>query len=197
MWIITTRGFYSVVQKPNDPPTQLTVRARNEEDIRNLADLLPNSKPFASKGTDYEWRLHCTVAEWSKAMALLALEVDYGNFKNEVRRKQGTKREAVYHSLWSVLLRLERKGRYGNSSWSGDWPELKPAKSTTPKAGTSRKPTKKADRNRLARLNADARSHGHTLAMEREAREISERLDQEPPAWSVAVTNAKRGSRRS
>lgn len=139
MWIITPRGFYSVVQKRGE--SRLTVRARCEEDIRNLADLLPDCEPFASRGTDYEWRLHCTVAEWSKVCALLALEVDYSNFKNEVRRVQGSKREGVYHRVWSALLALERPGRgYGYSGKQMKLPTAKAAKSkaTQGKRGSKR-----------------------------------------------------------
>lgn len=114
MWIMTTRGFYSAVQD-RDEPTRLLIRARCEDDIHNLKDLLPNSKPWRLARSDYEWRLSCTVAEWAGVLANMALDIDYDNFKNEVKRKQGRQRANVYMSVWSVLLRLEPRGRF--ASW--------------------------------------------------------------------------------
>lgn len=120
MWVMTTRGFYSAVQD-RDNPARLLIRARCEDDIRNLKDLLPNSEPWRLKRSDYEWRLSCTVAEWAGVLANMALDIDYGNFKNAVRREQGAARASVYTSVWSVLLRLEPRGRFA-------WPKAKKSK---------------------------------------------------------------------
>ncbi len=40
MWLITTRGFYSAVVKPGDGEEFVTVPARSERDVRNLAELI-------------------------------------------------------------------------------------------------------------------------------------------------------------
>ena len=111
MWTITTRGFYSAVQHRDDP-TRLLIRARCEEDIRALKDLLPDASPFALRRSDYEWRLECSAVEWGVALAQMALEVDYDNFKNAVKREQGQERASIYMRCWSALLGIERKGRY-------------------------------------------------------------------------------------
>lgn len=117
MWLITTRGFYSAVAKREDGDTHVTVRARNKQDLDNLADLLPDCKPYKQKGyTDYEWRLRCTKDQWAETVAILAKEIDYSNFKDEVKRKQGWKRASTYGRVWSVLLDLERPGRFKYST---------------------------------------------------------------------------------
>lgn len=105
MWLMTTRGFFSAVQHREDP-TRILVRARCEEDIRNLADLI-DAEPWALMRSDYEWRLECSAAEWMTAVAKLALEIDYDNFKNAVKEAQGQKRANVYMRVWGALLDLE------------------------------------------------------------------------------------------
>lgn len=119
MWVITTHGFFSAVEKPEDRGNgTLTVRARNEEDIRALAAMIPGTTPTqTTRGhSDYEWRLRCTTSEWAVALARMALEINYSNFKTAVGQRQGKVRAGVYGSVWSVLLRLERRGRYGGYS---------------------------------------------------------------------------------
>lgn len=106
MWIMTTRGFYSAVQHRGDP-NRIMVRARCEEDIRNLLDLI-DAEPWSLERSDYEWRLECSVADWTTALAAMSLEIDYDNFKNAVAKRQGHERANVYMSVWSALLRLER-----------------------------------------------------------------------------------------
>lgn len=112
MWVITTKGFYSAVQKKSDPAGTLTVRARAKQDLLNLKveGLLPNLTIIEQAGTDYPFRIKVTSAEWARVMASLALDVDYPNFKDEVGRVQGKARASIYSSLWSILLKLEPKG---------------------------------------------------------------------------------------
>lgn len=120
MWVMTTRGFYSAVQH-REQPTKLLIRARCKEDIDNLRDLLPNSEPWRLRSSDYEWRLECTVAEWAGALANMALDIDYGNFKTAVKNEQGQRRANIYMRCWSALLAIERPGRFG---WSGSQSKL-------------------------------------------------------------------------
>jgi hypothetical protein len=48
---------------------------------------------------------------WTAALARLASEIDYTNFKDAVERKQGKRRHDVYMSVWGTLLRLEERTR--------------------------------------------------------------------------------------
>lgn len=47
-------------------------------------------------------------AEWVAAVAQLAGEIDYDNFKSAVARNQGQVRASVYGRVWGELLSLQR-----------------------------------------------------------------------------------------
>jgi len=108
MWLMTPRGFYSAVQKKGDVKTgMVTVRARNRKDLEALADFFPNVKIAETKGTDYPCRIRVKQQAWAEAVRAMATEIDYSNFKDEVKKKQGWQRASVYSRIWSVLLDLE------------------------------------------------------------------------------------------
>ena len=56
---------------------------------------------------DYPFRAVLGREEWSRALVLLAGEIDYPNFKAEVERRQGRDRAAVYGEVWATLLGLQ------------------------------------------------------------------------------------------
>lgn len=118
MWLMTTRGFYSTVQHYDDP-TKVVVRARCQEDIDALGDLLTDEhdRPFETLDADYRWRLVTTASKWAAVVAQLALEVDYPNFKNEVEDK---KHKAAYTEVWYALLALDQS-RYGSPWHDEPW----------------------------------------------------------------------------
>jgi hypothetical protein len=113
MWLMTTHGFFSVVEKPEDRgKNTLTVRTRNREDIDWLVETyFPKAKPFRVRYSDYEWRIRVPRRRWANAVRLMAMDIDYDNFKDEVTRQQGRKRHDVYSRVWGVLLSLEDRGR--------------------------------------------------------------------------------------
>lgn len=106
MWVITACGFFSVVRKPGEE--LLTVRARVREDLEALRAYLPGmTRVVATPTADYAYRTSCTQYDWAYALARMAMDVDYGNFKSEVQRRQGAKRHDVYMSVWCTLRRLQ------------------------------------------------------------------------------------------
>ena len=114
MWLITPEGFFSAVEKPGDRADgMLTVRTRNRDDIKALKRYFPDAKPYRVRYSDYEWRNRVAKDEWAQAVARMALEIDYSNFKNEVTRRQGRERHDIYSRVWSVLLGLERRDASG------------------------------------------------------------------------------------
>lgn len=116
MWIMTPRGFFSVVHKDGSPDEVLTVRARARQDLEGLGDLLP-VEPYALQYSDYPWRIEVTRDEWTYCLAMMAAEIDYGNFKNEVTKRQGPERSAVYSRVWGALLALEpREAKAGTGT---------------------------------------------------------------------------------
>jgi hypothetical protein len=113
MWIITKIGFFSIVQKEwNQPNHTLTIRARVRKDLESLRAYLPDMGEIVeSLDSDYRYRAVADRKTVSEAMAKLAADIDYDNFKNEVASRQGYARASVYGDVWHDLYRL-RSGRY-------------------------------------------------------------------------------------
>lgn len=118
MWLMSVNGFYSVVEKAEDRNAgTVTIRARNKQDIDKLVKVyLPDAKPWRLRRSDYEWRVRVPREEWAQAVARMAMEIDYSNFKDEVKRRQGKRRAGIYGRVWGVLLDLESKGRWAKSA---------------------------------------------------------------------------------
>lgn len=112
MWLITTVGFFSVVQKPEDVEAKtLTVRARVREDLEALkAKYLPELGAIQESATnDYRYRASATQAAVARAMAQMIEHLDYSNFKNAVAQHQGRSRSTLYHDVWATLLPLQHQ----------------------------------------------------------------------------------------
>ena len=107
MWIFTPRGFFSVVAHRDDPELVL-VRARAHEDLRKLIGVLGQIEILETPDGDYRWRTIVTRQAWTGALVLLAAEIDYPNFKDEVAHRQGYERAGLYGEVWSVLRRLQK-----------------------------------------------------------------------------------------
>lgn len=98
MWLVTPIGFFSIVQKPGDKKNgTLTVRSRVRSDLAALQQhYLPGLGPIQeSHDTDYRFRAVAPRSEVSAAMARMVDGLDYSNFKSEVAKKQGHKRQPV------------------------------------------------------------------------------------------------------
>ena len=108
MWICTTIGFFSVVQKPGE--NRLTIRSRVARDLEELRErYLENLGPTISDaGTDYAHRAHCSHEAWGTAMSRMAEDIDYGNFKRQIKKVQGTARARIYSGVWNKLWELNR-----------------------------------------------------------------------------------------
>ena len=110
MWLITTTGFYSVVEKPWDRPTgTLTVRARVHADLESLrVTSLPELGEIREdSAADYRYRAQAPREAVARAMHAQVAGINYDNFKNAVGRRQGRGRAAVYHDVWEALYRLQ------------------------------------------------------------------------------------------
>jgi hypothetical protein len=107
MWLVTTQGFYSAVAHRTSSEHVL-VRARTRDDLEALRRQIPDIEPFEDLDADYRHRAVVTRAEWVSAVAQLASEIDYDNFKNAVAARQGSARAGIYGRVWSELLSLQR-----------------------------------------------------------------------------------------
>lgn len=120
-WIFTRFGFFSAVcarkgdgklAQPVDP-NQIMVRARVKAHLQALQKRFKELRPFPiyeSANSDYRFRLFCPKGTWAHVMCDLALDLDYDNFKSEVKRFQGKKGaayESALHRVWGVMYGVQ------------------------------------------------------------------------------------------
>ena len=107
MWLFTTLGFFSIVQKHRQ--NKLTVRSRIASDLDGLRlCYLPELSPTVNGGgTDYPFRATISHDDFSRGLARIGGDIHYENFKTAVGKAQGGRREAVYHKVWQALTELE------------------------------------------------------------------------------------------
>jgi 8-oxo-dGTP pyrophosphatase MutT (NUDIX family) len=109
MWLVTPKGFFSIVCKPGDKSAgRLTVRSRVRSDLEALKPYLPSLGTIEEgTGTDYRFRAKAKRSEVAKALSKLVEQLDYQNFKDEVVKKQGKYRASIYSKVWNVLYELQ------------------------------------------------------------------------------------------
>lgn len=81
------------------------MRARSEDDIRNLADLI-DAEPQRSDQSDSRWRTRCRKNEWAQALAEMAREIDYNTLKSRIGRDD-PHRAQILSQVWEVLLQIQ------------------------------------------------------------------------------------------
>lgn len=113
MWIMTTEGFYSVVEHRQDQDL-LLVRSRARVDLENAlreldGTLSGDTTITNDRRADYPWRMIVQREDWALAVARMTHAIDYDNFKSAVARTGagGYKRSGIYHRVWSVLTSME------------------------------------------------------------------------------------------
>ncbi|MBI2895895.1 MAG: hypothetical protein HYY06_20225 [Deltaproteobacteria bacterium] len=106
MWLFTTAGFFSIVQKPKE--RDLTVRSRVRADLERLRkQAMPElSETFADIGTDYRYRATIGHADFARGLARLGEGLRYPNFKSEVAKVLGARRAQTYSKVWAALWDL-------------------------------------------------------------------------------------------
>jgi hypothetical protein len=121
MWIFSRYGFFSIAcaDKPDGTinPDTVMVRARLHEHLASLKDRFPNSEIGKAEilhwdGRDYRYRIIVSKAAWVVALADLATEQTWSNFKNETSSFSRAKKMAyqyvdALHDVWDVMHRLQ------------------------------------------------------------------------------------------
>lgn len=114
-WIATTAGFFSAVAHDDDD-AKLVVRTRVKDDALRLATYTyateshpghPEDLLVTYARSDYPWRVICHRETFASFIAGAIQGIDYGNFKDAVKDRQGADRAHVYMGVWQTLLRLE------------------------------------------------------------------------------------------
>jgi len=108
MWIMTTDGFFSAVQKNPSDPNTITVRSRSRNDLVNLLAVSGLDKTISnSQGkSDYPFRVVMTKGEWAAYLSEAAERLDYDNFKNAIA-KENKGRSRIYGYVWGELISIE------------------------------------------------------------------------------------------
>lgn len=106
MWLMTKRGFYSVVRKGK--PGQYQIRAREHHDLENLiAGPLHGHKIVKTPEADYPYRIVVNQATLVAVMAYLSTTVDYSNFKGEIyHTPDQSHKNRAYNQIWWILSSL-------------------------------------------------------------------------------------------
>ncbi|MFN8188069.1 MAG: hypothetical protein U0R69_13450 [Gaiellales bacterium] len=65
------------------------------------------SDPVETPDGDYPFRSWASHRDFADALRRIALEIDYTNFKDEVRSRRGWERAHTYHDVWDVLRGLQ------------------------------------------------------------------------------------------
>lgn len=106
MWLFTSVGFFSIVQKPGTE--FLTIRARAAGDLDHLRAryLKSLTATTTAKGTDYPFRATATHAAVAEALGQIVRDVTYANFKDHIKAVQGAARARAYGEVWGALLDL-------------------------------------------------------------------------------------------
>lgn len=113
MWAFTKLGFFSVVED-NENRALVKVRARVKEDIKSLREYarakgIKNLRLQQTPEADYRWRMSMVKKDWAKIVAMLALEISYGNFKNEVLTDHQAPRGRAYMDVWLTMVRFQEE----------------------------------------------------------------------------------------
>jgi len=120
MWVFTKHGFMSAVQTSNDDQ-KIMVRSRDKTHLDSLIreyDLMADSaepvQVIESPDSDYRFRIILSRNDWANLITVLACDVDYPNFKNEVYRLQGQSAyEHALHKIWEIMYRTQSPQKNG------------------------------------------------------------------------------------
>lgn len=117
MWVFTTGGFVSAVDKgmvDGVPSERVVVRARDRESLVLLVstvELLDGEagvEIHEGTGTDYKYRVEVSkedFAEWLRYEALT--QIDYDNFKNALLESRGSVWSSASSRVWVAMLSVE------------------------------------------------------------------------------------------
>jgi hypothetical protein len=110
MWIITNKGFVSVVQD-NADDSKLCVRARRIEDLAPF-----DAEVVEHAGSDYQYR--CTVdrhtfAEWMRGNIM---SLDYTTHAKENMAGDDRARYKAYLNVWEDLAALQPQPPFSRSN---------------------------------------------------------------------------------
>ncbi|OPY60264.1 MAG: hypothetical protein A4E57_04512 [Syntrophorhabdaceae bacterium PtaU1.Bin034] len=109
MWVITTFGFFSIVQEPKH--NTLMVRARTKRDLQELRERhLPELGEIV-EGADPDYKYSATAPREAVARVFgeTAMSIDYRDLRDSVLALQGFRRATLYGRIWNILWTLQEE----------------------------------------------------------------------------------------
>lgn len=93
-----------------DGGTVIVARSRERETlVKLLGDVGISTMLFETPAWDYPFRVYVTADEWARALAGVAFELDYRNFKHWTSGHQPERYELAHHIWQDALSAAPRK----------------------------------------------------------------------------------------
>jgi len=113
MWVISKYGFASAVQH-TEKPRWVLVRARDKGDLQEFCEVardcdVPGFSEEAieeNPSADYRFRMTVRDEDWAQLVKVLALGIDYPNFRNEVASVDPAG-AGIYGGVWLELMKIQ------------------------------------------------------------------------------------------
>jgi len=108
MWLFTTFGFFSIVQKKDTD--FLTIRARKREHLIELVTRYPLETAcdiVELHVCDYRYRIACEREDLMRVIPDIVRDVTYSNFKDAVASTLELEYVDVLHNVWDAALDLD------------------------------------------------------------------------------------------
>tara|TARA_R110000824_G_scaffold152470_1_gene323683 strand:- start:4844 stop:5452 length:609 start_codon:yes stop_codon:yes gene_type:complete len=112
MWIMTNKGFYSIVRKPWDREARtLTVRARRLDDLNNFLEAADRLSEHIEKDTsaDYTYRVQIEESVVGITVLKMLTGITYDNFKNSVSDAGRLDHARAYANVWHEMRSIQEK----------------------------------------------------------------------------------------
>jgi hypothetical protein len=130
MWLFTTKGFFSIVNKVDhdnlNHPYQ--VRARRLDELQELAASVPclagkeiKTYDFA----DYAYRIFLNEAEAKEVGGYLLTSINYDNFKNQFEGKpKWYEFKKILGQIWGVMYEYQETAELGKRKRYHQWGQV-------------------------------------------------------------------------
>lgn len=108
MWIATKFGYYSIVQTKGSNQNLFMVRSRSKQDLENLKNEISIFRKRKIKEdffADYFYRIFINREELYSLMMFIVMNIDYSNFKDEIKANKSQKDKLGYYSeIWGIMF---------------------------------------------------------------------------------------------
>jgi hypothetical protein len=107
MWLMTTFGFFSIIQrKPDD--ALLTIRGSARGDLETLRGrYLPGLGDIEEDlETEHKFRACASREDVAQALSRIAIDIDYASFTEKRKELHGSRAARIHGGLWEALWEL-------------------------------------------------------------------------------------------